>query len=365
MQTHACPTCGAPLAIGAPGAIERCPFCGAETREDPGPLPAPKGQGVRADRPPAGQFLEVDGAVVDATGNIYCAGTLPGTQEDHDDCYEAVSEFYVHAVWACDSDLRPRWTSRTKVATRWLGLHVPECLTIVQELPGRKVLDDVDDPHDQGLRMDGQKTMTVSLVDGSPRADAPEPLSRHRQAFLDADGTYVVATDRVVSRLQPREGWKEVSLFPPEGLLARAFGGGKKLDYRKSTSIALASDGDLVVHSSEGFSGNLHFRRFDRRGHVKLEQPSPLIGTARLVAGLDGIVWAFNLVGAGLCAVTASSVHPLTLSSQSDDLLVDVFVSMPDGSLLFFGAGPTVAGRVVRAFTSGPSISRTEISSIL
>jgi uncharacterized Zn finger protein (UPF0148 family) len=41
---HACPNCGAPLPIAAPGEIERCPFCGAETREPLDPLPRPSDQ---------------------------------------------------------------------------------------------------------------------------------------------------------------------------------------------------------------------------------------------------------------------------------------------------------------------------------
>ena len=40
MERHLCPSCGAPLPVGAPGTIQRCRFCEAETREDP-PPPAP------------------------------------------------------------------------------------------------------------------------------------------------------------------------------------------------------------------------------------------------------------------------------------------------------------------------------------
>jgi hypothetical protein len=37
MQAHACPNCGAPLPIAAPGTVEHCAYCGSETLEAPGP----------------------------------------------------------------------------------------------------------------------------------------------------------------------------------------------------------------------------------------------------------------------------------------------------------------------------------------
>ncbi|HEY5239899.1 MAG TPA: hypothetical protein VIJ22_00475 [Polyangiaceae bacterium] len=37
MERHLCPSCGAPLPVGAPGTIQRCRFCEAETREEPPP----------------------------------------------------------------------------------------------------------------------------------------------------------------------------------------------------------------------------------------------------------------------------------------------------------------------------------------
>ena len=54
MSAHVCPNCGAPLPIAAPGAVEHCEFCGAETRED-GPTQSagsrdglPSTMGIRA-----------------------------------------------------------------------------------------------------------------------------------------------------------------------------------------------------------------------------------------------------------------------------------------------------------------------------
>ena len=341
MPAHVCPNCGAPIPIAAPGAIEHCPFCGAETREAPAPAPSgahpSQADPSQAAGPQQGStgvgFEMVRHAVADAAGNIYCAGAF----------HQEVS-----AVWAYDRDLRLRWKVVPARPCAGLALHAPGTVTIMSV---------------QGERRDAR---TLSAEDGSP-GDAPGPLAVYRQALLDADGTYVVA------RIDPTQDWKEVPLFAAKGFFARM--GSRKLDFSGHVWVALASDGDLVVHHGGVMEYEMHFSRFDRQGRRKFKTSVGVEGMnePKLVPGVDGIVWAKSFMH--LRAITPTAVTEVSLPSEGEfsiadvdlkrerpllDSLDDAFVSMPDGSLVFFGFGPHDPGHIIRATTNGPTITRMD-----
>jgi hypothetical protein len=180
-------------------------------------------------------------------------------------------------------------------------------------------------------------------------------LAGYRQALRDADGTWVVVAQEAVGRLAATQDWKEVPLFDTQGFFARLTAS-DELACGWGASIALASDGDLVVHHAEIGEKPL-LSRFDRQGHRKLSVPSPLGGTfgwdTQLATGIGGIVWAWGQ--RRLCAVTPAGVHPVALPPDAAELS-EAFAAMPDGSLLLFGRD----GRVVRATMNGLAIVRWE-----
>ena len=61
---RACPNCGAPLPVAAPGAVQSCRFCGVEGRATVAIV-------ARAERPPGAESLVVDEAAIGALSARY------------------------------------------------------------------------------------------------------------------------------------------------------------------------------------------------------------------------------------------------------------------------------------------------------
>ena len=303
----------------------------------------------------------VEQALVDAEGNLYFAGSHSEAsvdeeeeleepvEDDADDADDAGDdeddkeddeepECSVYTAWSCDAALRLRWK---------VGLP-SECVRMAMLAPGSitYVLDESPEP------------MTLSIADGSGFGALPEvqQLAGYQQALRDLDGTWVVTTSETVTRLDPAQGWKPIPLFAVEGFFAR-LASSDTLTFDWGASIAIASDGDLVVHHADMKQQQPQISRFDRRGHRKLSVPSPLGVTfgrdGRLTTGVGGIVWA---CGGSLCAVTPTGVEPVALPPDAEGLLAAV-IATTDGSLLFFGQ----EGRMGRATMNGTGIARWEV----
>jgi hypothetical protein len=291
------------------------------------------------------RFYDMPMALVDAAGNLYCAGSLYRTtprdarEEDDGDDDSAMDddESFVPSVWSWDASLRPRWRVDLPSSCARIGFLAPASLTCVIE--------------------EETEPMTLSMADGTGFGAPVEAvkLAGYRQALRDADGTWVVVAQEAVGRLAATQDWKEVPLFDTQGFFARLTAS-DELACGWGASIALASDGDLVVHHAEIGEKPL-LSRFDRQGHRKLSVPSPLGGTfgwdTQLATGIGGIVWAWGQ--RRLCAVTPAGVHPVALPPDAAELS-EAFAAMPDGSLLLFGRD----GRVVRATMNGLAIVRWE-----
>ncbi len=304
------------------------------------------------------RFTGVTQALVDAAGNLYCVGALYATTpRDDDDYAEAAEEeeeeeeeeddvfakdddheYAIESLWSCDAALRPRWKVELSSTPTRIGLLAPDSITCATE--------------------EESEPTTLSTADGSGFGAPTEVvnLAGYRQALRDADGTWIVVTQKAVARVAPAQGWKAIPLFAVEGFFARMTAS-DELECTWGAAIALASDGDLVVHHAEIGEKPPQLSRFDRHGHRKLSVSSPLGGTfghdTQLATGVGGIVWAWGQQK--LCAVTPVAVHPISLPPDAERL-GPAIAAMPDGSLLFFGE----EGRVVRAAMNGLAIVRWE-----
>lgn len=310
------------------GAVAHCPYCAAELRD--APTAAAVIDGV----------LMVTHAISDADGNLYCAGYLSAPSDSHAGYFEKAGRIYFnYAVWSYDRDRKPRWNVRAASACDGLSLVIPGVLTFVP------------------AKLDLSHALTVSLTDGVERASVPEALGPYRQALLDRDGTYVVATFQGVARLDPADDWKQVPLF------ARLFGHVPEA-YDDNVWIAFASDGDLVIHHSDGSGRRVHVARYDRGGHRTLVTSEQVtadaeVGATTLVPGLDGIVWLkrYNVMR----AITRDSV--VEVAAPNGRLLADFdlgMVARPDGSLLLFGLGVQNGGHIFKATTRGHVVESLE-----
>ena len=326
VQADACPRCGGPLPLTTAGAAVRCPYCGTELRAAPKPTTVVDG------------VLMVTHAIRDGAGNIYCAGYVSAPADLHAGYFEKGGRIYFdYAVWSYDADRKPRWMIRSAYACDGLSLCFPGFLAVIP------------------VHLDLSHALTVSLSDGSEGGLVPEALSPYRQALLDHDGTYIVATDKQALRVDPARDWSIVPLFAVSGL----FGHVSHVS-APNMRIALASDGDLVVHHGGPDSHHVQVTRYDRRGHRKLAASQKVeVDDTTLVPGTDGIVWARRY--GGLRAITRDSVFDVSAPTTRPLSGFDpAMVALPDGSLLWFGVGPEDGGHVFRATTRGLLIENLE-----
>ena len=297
-------------------------------------------------------FFEVRHAVADSDGNVHCAGTLPAPPPERDDepcSFYTTSDgrklFCTNGIWSYDAQLRPRSWRREGGAIGWLAMHAPGRLAVFM---------------DEG---DHNAPFVLSTSDGSLGDGPPPALRSFRRVLVDGDGTFVVmvrddeASD-ALARISPDKGFGRVPLFAPTGFFARMLAS-NELSLDGLGAFTLASDGDLVVHVESRRARWL--RRYDRAGRRTLDAPSPLQGFAQeatLVAGPDGIVWAW--AKRNLCAVTRDALVPNALARGMTEGLGPALAALPDGTLVFFGDD----GRIARASTKGTQVASFAIVGI-
>jgi hypothetical protein len=286
-------------------------------------------------------FIDVDVAVADDGGTIYCGGKWRADESHPAVIIDAEGTFHsANVVWAYEgSSLRLLW--QVELPCDRLFLTPDQTLMVLKKK---------------------QESATLSRADGSRQMVRPPPLDTCQYAVADQDGTYVATYKHEVRRLAPAQGWLKIPLFDPESFFGRFFTS-DHLDSTWGAAVAVADDGDLVVHHAN--EGELaHLSRFDRHGHRKLHVASPL-GHAPgddtiLVRGAGGVVWMRGRDG--LWAVTREAV--VAVSPFGEELTPGMlsrelgprFVALPDGSLVLFGRW----GAIARARTEGAKVTGVE-----